>query len=149
MISNHNIKSVISYAKSEGLKIDFADFLRQAENHPNYPDILAISDTLSFYNIENGAIQVSASEIDLLPDRFGTFLNKENNISELYFVERQDNDYFYNTENKACAISKSELESRWTNLVLLVAKDSQIKKGETNINAQKALMMIILFCLIL
>jgi hypothetical protein len=83
MISNQNIKSVVSNAKSEGKKIDFAVFLYQAENHPDYPTILSISDTLNFFNFENGAVQVGTQEIDLLPDRFAAFPSKEKSYSKL------------------------------------------------------------------
>lgn len=144
MISNQNIKAVVSYAKSEGIKIDFDDFLYQAENHPNYPTILAISDTLNSYNIENGAIQVSASEIDLLPDRFAAFLSKEKNNSELYFVEKKGNAYFYTIDKKDFEISKSELESRWSNLVLLL-EESKTEKV-TNTTRNKGFMLLSLLC---
>lgn len=96
MISNQNIKAAFDYARSEGIKIDFNDFLNQSKNHPNFPSILAISDTLNFYNIENGVIQVIASEIESLPDHFTAFLTNEKNNSELYFIENKGGTYFYN-----------------------------------------------------
>jgi protein-disulfide isomerase len=145
MVSNQNIKSVVYYAKSEGIKIDFNSFLYQAENHPNYPTILAITDTLNSYNIENGVIQVSVSEIDLLPDRFAVFLSNEKSDSELYFVEKKDNIYFYTINKKAVEISKTELESRWSNLVLLI-EESQIE-NLANTTENKGFTVLCFFCL--
>jgi hypothetical protein len=149
MTLNQNIKSVFSYAKSEGIKINFEDFSYQVENHPDYPTILAISDTLSFYNIENGAIEVSAQEIDLLPIRFVALLSNEKSNSELYFVEKIDNTYFYTIDKKTIEISKSELEFRWGNLVLLIEVSESEIENIGNSTKNKVFWLLSLLCIAL
>jgi protein-disulfide isomerase/uncharacterized membrane protein len=122
MTPNQDLKSVVAYAKNEGIKIEFNPFLQQAESHPNYPSILAITDTLSFLNIDNGVIPVAISEIALLPDRFVALLGEENNEPQLCFIEKKGGTYFYYSEDKTLPIPIATLESRWKNVVLLVEK---------------------------
>ncbi|MFV7235503.1 thioredoxin domain-containing protein [Flavobacterium sp. ZB4R12] len=120
MIENFNF--IFQYLGKKKIIIDKSEFEFQMHSHPDYPSILAISDTLSFYNIENGVIQVETSEIDLLPDCFVALLDNEKSNQEFCFIEKKDNAYFYTIDKKAIEISKSELESRWGNVVLLVEK---------------------------
>jgi uncharacterized membrane protein len=131
---SENLITLFQYLEKERITIDKSEFEFQIQSHPDYPSLLAVADTLSFFNIKNGVIQVSATEIDLLPDRFTVFLSKEKSNSELYLIERKDNIYFCIKDKKALAISKSELESQWGNIVLLIEKSEteeaikQIKK---------------------
>jgi len=122
MILEKDFRLVANYVKSEGIKINFEEFLFQAKNHPDYPAILAITDTLSFFNIDNGVISVETSEIGLLPNRFVVLLKKENSQPQFHFIEKNDHTYFNLIDKKKVEISKSELESRWNNLVLLIEK---------------------------
>ena len=152
MISNQNLKSVFSYVKSENIKIDFANFLYQAEKHPDYPTLLAISDTLSFFKIKNGAIQVSVSEIDLLPDHFVALLGKEKSNPQLYFIKKNNNIYFYTLDEKVIEISKSELESSWNNIVLLLEKsevENIVNKKKSKLSWILSLLCLGLFVLTL
>lgn len=90
MILEKDFRLVASYVKSEGGKINYDEYLFQAKTHPDYPNILAITDTLSFFNIDNGLLNVESRDIELLPNRFVTLLkNQQNNQSQLYFIEKK------------------------------------------------------------
>lgn len=121
MILEKDFKLVASYVKSEGGKINYDEYLFQAKNHPDYPNIVSLTDTLSFFNIKNGVIHVESSDIELLPNRFVTLLKgQQNNQPKLYFIEKKENLYFYLKGERGVLISKQELKSRWNNIVLLV-----------------------------
>ncbi|CAA9203690.1 hypothetical protein FLA105534_04870 [Flavobacterium bizetiae] len=121
MILEKDFRLVANYVKSEGGKINYDEYLFQAKNHPDYPNIVSLTDTLSFFNIDNGVIHVESSDIELLPNRFVTLLkNLQNNQPQLYFIEKKGDQYFYSNDEKSVSIPKEELESRWNNIVLLV-----------------------------
>jgi uncharacterized membrane protein len=132
---NKNQNCLFLYLEKEGITIDKTEFEFQLQSHPDYGSLLAISDTLSFLNIENGAIQVVVSEIELLPNRFITFLSKENTEPELCFIEKRENAYFYSKDRKYIEITKSELEKKWQEIVLLVDKPEYEVNISNNKNA--------------
>lgn len=120
MTNNYNF--LHQYLEKEVIAIDKSEFEFQIQSHQDYPNLLSIADTLSFFNIENGAIRIEVSDIELLPDRFIALLNEENNNPQLYFIEKKGNAYFCTKDKKPLVISKSELESRWKGIVLLTEK---------------------------
>ncbi|MEN9655742.1 MAG: hypothetical protein RL311_668, partial [Bacteroidota bacterium] len=68
-MSQHTM-TLFQYLEKEQITIDKSEFEFQMQSHPDYPSLLAISDTLNFFNINNGAIRLDFSDIELLPDRF-------------------------------------------------------------------------------
>lgn len=119
-----NSKPLFQYLEKEGIQVDKEEFLFQIQSHPDYPSILAIVDTLTFFNIQNGVVRVDVSEIELLPDRFIAPLIEEKTTSSAqpYFVEQKEDNYYYTKDKNAIKISKSVLESRWNGIVLLIEK---------------------------
>lgn len=65
---------------------------------------------------------MSASEIELLPNRFVALLERENSQPQFYFIEKKGDDYFYFKDKIPTAVSKQQLGSRWKNTVLLIEK---------------------------
>ena len=88
MIQNFNF--LFQYLEKEDINIDKTEFEYQIQSHPDYPSLLSIADTLSFFNIDNGALRVDVSEIDLLPSRFIALLSEENNNPQLTFIENKN-----------------------------------------------------------
>lgn len=122
MTQNENC--LFLYLEKENIAIDKSEFLFQVQSHPNFPSLLAISDTLNFFTIDNGAISVASSEINLLPNRFIALLRDDDNFTQSYFVEKKGNKYFYTSNSKSKLISKAELEAKWHGIVLLVEKSA-------------------------
>lgn len=130
---NEDLNYLFQYLEKEGLTIDKTEFLYQIKSHPDYPSLLSISDTLNFFSIENGAIQIKYFEIELLPSLFIALLKKENGTQHLYLAEQRDNKYFLFLEGKNVEISKAELSERWRGIVLLIEKsDLQQIKSKKN-----------------
>jgi ABC-type bacteriocin/lantibiotic exporter with double-glycine peptidase domain len=128
-----NFAFLFQYLKKENISIDQNEFIFQVKSHPDYPSLLAISDTLHFFNILNGAIRVTVSEIAFLPDRFVSFLKEDGTKPRLYYIEKKDKEYFCSKENKTEFISSSSLEERWNNIVLLVEKSESVNGREDKI----------------
>ena len=92
---NENFKFLFQYLEKENITIDKNEFEIQIQSHPDYPSLLTISDTLSFFNIDNGAMRIDVSEIVLLPDCFIALLSEEVKEPQMYFIEKKGNSYFY------------------------------------------------------
>jgi Thioredoxin/Vitamin K epoxide reductase family len=141
-----NFNYVFQYLEKENISIDKTEFEFQIQSHPDYPSLLSIADTLSFFNIDNGAISVKLSEIELLPERFVASLKEENKESQLYFIEKKGGVYFCSNNKKPVALSKLQLESRWDNLVLLVEKSEA--ENVAKANKSKWFWILPLLCII-
>jgi len=123
------------YKYLEKLKIFIVknEFEIQIQSHPDCPSLLAITDILCFFNIENGVLQIDSSQIELLPDSFVTILNEKNKDVQFYFIEKKGEKYTYEGSTKN-SISKTELESQWSGIVLLIEKSeiNEISKLKSN-----------------
>jgi len=143
MTKNQN--PLFSYLEKEHIAIDKSEFIFQFQSHPDFPSLLAISDTLHFFSVENGALAVEFSEIDLLPDRFIAIL-KENTLSQSFYIERREERFFYTSGNKPVEISKTELETRWQGIILLVEKsDVVVEKPVQKANSILYTVLILAF----
>jgi hypothetical protein len=96
-------------------------------SHPNYPSLLAVTDSLSFIGLENIAAKVPFIHIEQLPNVFIIELDLENKT--LYILEKHNDGFNIIDENeKTRLISFSELEKIWTGVVLIIEENEQIQK---------------------
>ncbi|WP_437373371.1 hypothetical protein [Maribacter litoralis] len=127
------IRTTIGYLAAQKIKIDKNEFAFQCKSHPDYPSLLAVSDTLKFFRINNGALVVNSSEIELLPDAFIAKLKIEK--SNPFFLVVKKNK-LYTIKNKESNIVKvlslEELKSIWQDMVFLVENEKQIEDTSSN-----------------
>lgn len=140
-----NFEYLFQYLEKENIKLDKSEFLFQIQSHPDYPSLLAVADTLSFFKIENGAISVSISELELLPNRFITHLTDYHN-AQFYLIEKKDNRYFYIKDKKNIEISLSSLEKSWDEIVFLIEKtEAETTPTKTDLSAVLPILSLGLF----
>ncbi len=130
-----NFNLIFNYLKSESIVYDKEEFLFQIQSHPDYPSLLAVSDTLHFFKINHIVAKVGIDKINLLPSCFVALLKEKNLEDEhLYFIQRKKDGYLINKEKAFSKIDEKKLESRWSDLVLLLEKtantDFKIKKDK-------------------
>jgi thiol-disulfide isomerase/thioredoxin len=143
-----NFNSLFLYLEKEDIKVDKTEFLIQIHSHPNYPSILAVSDTLKFFNIQSGIIKVDFSEIELLPNRFLTILTEEDYTTRLYLIEKKGNKYFQTQDKKTIEINQKRLGNKWSSVVALVEKseiENNIVKKKNNLTWILPILCLILF----
>lgn len=130
------IDFIFRYLNKERIKIDKDEFNLQFNSHPDYPSLLAISDTLRFFNVRNAAIKVETSEIALLPNRFIARL-RDKEDQYLTFVEKKGDAYLYAaSDDRDNTITADEFKTLFGNIVLLAENEEgseQIKKRKTNL----------------
>lgn len=118
----NDFKYIFQYLEKEKVYINKAEFEYQIQSHPDYPTFLAVSDTLTFFNIANGVLSVGIAEIELLPDRFVALLEIDKGQPQFFFIEKKGDSYFYSPNKTPIALLRHELELLWKNTVLLIEK---------------------------
>lgn len=121
---------VFHYLKKENISIDKSEFLFQLQSHPDYPNLLAIVDTLNFFDIAAGAFNIDLKEYDLLPSYFVAFLNLGKGM-DLYLFEKSNGTFFYFDGKKRIGISKGELDTKSNGIFLLVENENGIDKKKS------------------
>ena len=127
-----NFTYLFQYLEKEELPIDKSEFSFQVQSHPDYPTLLAISDTLNFFSIENFAINIDFDDIEILPDRFIAVLKNDNGKKTPYFIERKETCYFTYKGKKIVEYDRELLQQRWGGTVLLAEKTNEIETGSKN-----------------
>ncbi|NCP05178.1 MAG: thioredoxin domain-containing protein [Flavobacteriales bacterium] len=141
------LKTLLQYLDAEKISIDKEEFDFQFNSHPDYPSLLALCDTLTFFNIDNAAFKVDKAEIDLLPNNFIAKL-KKGHTDFLSFVERKENKISYtNGTEQKLLVTKHDFVLLWDDVVLLVENDKgAVKQKSKNwINSSLLLLSALLF----
>jgi glutaredoxin len=118
---SENFNYLFYYLDSESIIIDKSEFLFQIQSHPDYPSLLSISDTLSFFNVENCAFPLIFADLEILPNRFIALINKGGN-RKLCFVEIKNSKYYITEDKNTVEIKVFDLEEIWSGIVLLAEK---------------------------
>lgn len=122
------------------LKISQSEFLFQLQSHPNYPSVLAFSDTLNFLNLKNEVYEIEKKNWEDLPSQFITIYKNEYTI-----VEKLNNDFLI-FNDKTDKICKDKLYQNSENIVFI------FEELENGINTKKTdykFVIIFLFTLVL
>ena len=145
MIQNFNY--LFQYLEKENISFDKNEFEFQIHSHPDYPSLLAIADTLSFFKVDNLSVRIKKDEIDVLPALFIAFLNEEFNTPSLFLVEKRGDNYLILKDKITITISHHELQQRWLEIVLLVEKleIETIKIDKKNFNSLFLTLLILTF----
>jgi uncharacterized membrane protein len=144
-----DLEFLFKYLGKKNISIDKKEFSYQFNSHPDYPSLLAISDTLSFFNIGNAALRVGLDDFAVLPDSFVARLKTKDN-DFFSFVEKDNNEVAYTLESTAKR-KKTDVQSFrefWDNIVLLVENSETIKVKKKSI-AEKALQVTTVSLLII
>ncbi|MDX6187828.1 vitamin K epoxide reductase family protein [Flavobacterium sp. Fl-318] len=134
---SENFSFLFHYLKKENITIDEREFTFQVQSHSDYPSLLAVSDTLSFFNINNLATRIENEDLEHLPDNFTALISDENKNPFLAFVERNQSDFRYTQDAKSVQISKGAFSERFQNIVLLAEKE----ENELKINNSKKVLI--------
>jgi disulfide bond formation protein DsbB len=143
------MKSILnSYLNFTNFQSYISDFENGYSSHPNYPSLLAVTDTLTQLNIENIAAKVPFKHIDQLPNKFIAELNSE--IQESYLISKTKEGFI--AENDLGNIIKgtiAELEKYWAEVILIIEENEKSLKNKTIENSSFAFpFLLIIFSII-
>ncbi|NHN26674.1 hypothetical protein FIA58_013395 [Flavobacterium jejuense] len=110
------------------VKYDFKvnEYKETYSSHPNYPSLLAITESLTTVGIDNIAVNVPFVHIDELPIFFLTELSINTN-SELYLlVNKEENFVIENEKQEIEILNKEDLEKYWKGTVLIIKENENL-----------------------
>ena len=118
------LQLIATYLKEVNHSAKLKNFENAFYSHPNYPSLLAITDSLTSIEIENIAANVPFNQINQLPNTFIAFLKIEN--EDCFLVKKVNNQFLIENEKKTKKILKiGELESYWTGVILLLEENEE------------------------
>lgn len=120
MPDNNAAKSVHQYLLAENIQIDLEEFTFQAKTHPDYPSVLAYSDTLHFFGISNKAVRLSSPDLEALPQQFMALMVDFDEQEMLAFVQRKESGFQYSKNGKPLQLDHAQFEKEWKGVILLV-----------------------------
>jgi thiol-disulfide isomerase/thioredoxin len=135
MPDNNAAKSVHQYLLAENIQIDLEEFTFQAKTHPDYPSVLAYSDTLHFFGISNKAVRLSNPDLEALPQQFMALMVDFDEQEMLAFVQKKGSSFQYNKNGKLLQLDHAQFEKEWKGVILLV--EGQEEPLTTKKNAQR------------
>lgn len=148
MGTENNFDFLTEYLWKEKVKVDSNEFKFQLETHPDFPSLYALSDTLSFFKINNIAIRVDKANVEYLPERFIALLKFEKSKPFLSFLEERDDGYVYTGMGSKKFIHKDEFLSVWQEVVLIVEQTRDFV-SPTSKKSKFLWFYFIAFCLII
>lgn len=122
--------------KSLNVKVSPSTLVRTLEEHPDYPNLLAISDSLAEWHLPNQAFKISKEEYNTndLQFPFVAHLNTNGGIYMLVH-EIKDNLVTYSNELKIKgSIAESDFLNQWSGVALYVQKVSKSGEKDYKVN---------------
>ena len=135
-----NVKATIAFLKLLNVKVNDTTVNETLQNHPDWPGLLSISDSLNKWNISNGAGKVEQIQIDQLPVPFMAYTNDREDplciVTQVIDVAVQVNSKNY---SKAITKSKEEFLKSWTGIYLIAEPNEHSGEKEYEKNKRKAI----------
>lgn len=118
-----NVKATIIFIKLLGVKVTNSTVDDTLQNHPDWPSLLCISDSLNKWNIPNAAGKIDVLEIDQLPTPFMAFTGSIENPLEIVTEVSEKTVTIYSTKhNKSIIENKEDFYKRWRGIYLIAEK---------------------------
>lgn len=130
-----SVKVVIIFLKLLGVKVTNTTVDETLQNHPNYPGLLSISDSLSRWNIPNAALKIAPPQIDQLETPFIAYINIDSQpFSIVTSVNKVAITYRSKNYNNIIIESREAFLNKCTGIYLVAEKndDSGEKKYKQN-----------------
>ncbi len=126
-----NVKATIAFLKLLNVKVSNATVNETLQNHPDWPSLLCISDSLNKWNIPNGAGRIDVNNIEQLPIPFMAYTNdREVPLAIVKQIFNSKIQIHQKNYNKPTTEDKEDFLKKWDG-VYLVAEPTK-HSGETN-----------------
>ena len=134
------VNSIITFLKILGVKVNNYTVDETLQNHPDWPSMLCVSDSLTKWNIPNGAGKVEVADIDLLPTPFIAYTSSyENPLEVVAEVTEQNVVIISEKQKKPLIVNKEDFTKRWKGIYLIAEKNDKSGEKDFNINRRKSL----------
>ena len=134
------IKAIISFADLLKVKVNNATINETLQNHPDWPGLLCISDSLTKWNIPNAAGKIEPDKIDELPTPFLAYTNNREHplviVTEITADKVQCHSKNY---KQLTTISRNDFLKTWTGIYLIAEPTAHSGEKEYALNKRKDL----------
>jgi uncharacterized membrane protein/glutaredoxin len=113
------VSTTYQFLKAIGAKVTEGTVEDTLKNHPDYPSILAVSDTLNRWNIQNLVIRVTSEQLFEISAPFIVSLNINHGIFVLVKRNTANIIEWEDAEGNSKTDSKEEFIEKWNGIVLL------------------------------
>jgi len=119
-----NVKATIVFLKLLKVKVTDKTVDETLQNHPDFPSLLCISDSLTKWNVSNAAGRIEVSEIDQLPTPFMAYSkHAENPLEILTEVSANEVKLYSIKQNKQVSENRETFLKRWNGVYLIAEKN--------------------------
>lgn len=130
------VKATITLLKCLNVKVNAATVDETLQNHPDWPGLLCIADSLNTWNIPNGSGKIEPYLIDQLPTPFMACTNhREFPISVVTSVSEKSIQYYTKGYTKPTTESKEVFLKNWPGIYLIAEPTEH--SGEKNYKLKK------------
>ena len=142
-----NVKATIAFLKLLNVKVTATTVDETLQNHPDWPSLLCISDSLNKWNLPNAAGKIDVSEIDQLPTPFLAYTGSIENPLEIVSEISDSEVQLYSTKlNKAVIENKADFLKRWNGVYLIAEKNEQSGEKDYEINRRNSFVRSLIPC---
>jgi hypothetical protein len=134
-----NVKATIFFLKQLKVTVNNTTVNETLQNHPDWPGLLCITDSLNKWNIPNGVGKIPIDKIDELPVPFAAYTHdSESPLAIVTQINGETLQVCQKDYNKSVTQLKEDFIKKW-NGVYIIAEPNE-HSGEVNykVNKQKA-----------
>ncbi len=130
------VKVVIQYLRLLKVQVTNTTINETLQNHPDWPSLLCVSDSLNLWHIPNAAGKIDTSKIDELPLPFMAYIkNQEYPLSIVTKVSDNQIEVVSKDYRKKEIFSREDFAKTWNGVFLLAEPDEH--SGESNYRVSK------------
>jgi ABC-type bacteriocin/lantibiotic exporter with double-glycine peptidase domain len=124
------VLATYQYLKAIGAKVSEETVEETLKNHPDYPSLLATSDALNEWNVENVAVKITPEQLLEIPTPFLAYLNSNGGIFALIKSIKNNKIEWIHTIKGTQRESIEDFNKNWNGVVLIAeANENSIEKN--------------------
>lgn len=133
------VSATYQYLKAIGAKVTEETVEETLKNHPDYPSLLAVSDALNEWKVENLAISITSEQILEIPTPFLVHLQRDKGIFAIVKSIENNKIKWRHTEKGIQNESFDEFNKKWDGVVLVAEANEKSIENNYSQNHQKEL----------
>lgn len=134
-----NVKATITFLQLLNVKVNKATVNETLQNHPDWPSLLCVSDSMNKWNIPNGAGKIDTSEIDQLPTPFMAHTHdREAPLAIVTKLGETTIELFHKNYTKQKNESRENFLKKWNGVYLLAEPNEHSREPNYELKKRKS-----------
>lgn len=134
------VKAAINFLRLLEVRVNDATVNEILQNHPDWPSLLCISDSLNKWNIPNGAGKIDPTQIDQLPTPFIAYTNdRETPLAIVSQVTDTSLTIFQKKYDTLITETKEDFLKKWNGIYLIAESTEHSGEPQYELIKRKAI----------